>query len=43
MRIGVYCRVSSDKQNKEGSSLEIQREKGIEFCKQKAYEYEVFS
>ena len=26
-----------------GSCLEIQREKGIEFCKQKGYEYEVFS
>ena len=43
MKIGVYCRVSSEKQNKEGSSLEIQKMKGIEFCESNGYEYEVFS
>ena len=43
MKIGVYCRVSSKSQEKDGSSLEVQEEKGIEFCKSKGFEYEIFS
>lgn len=42
MKVGVYCRVSSELQ-KENSSLESQKELGIKFCKDKGYEYEVFS
>ena len=42
MKVGIYCRVSSDQQ-KDNSSLESQKEIGINFCKSKGYEYEVFS
>ena len=43
MKVGVYCRVSSKIQSDEGSSLEFQKEMGIKFCKERGYEYEVFS
>ena len=42
MKVGVYCRVSSENQ-KDNSSLESQRDLGIKFCKDKGFEYEVFS
>lgn len=42
MRIGIYCRVSGDNQ-KDNTSLQNQREKGIEFCKRNEFEYEIFS
>ena len=42
MKVGVYCRVSSENQ-KDNSSLESQKELGIKFCKDKGFEYEVFS
>ena len=42
MKIGIYCRVSGDNQ-KDNTSLQNQREKGIGFCKRNGYEYEVFS
>ena len=42
MKVGIYCRVSSDKQS-DNTSIESQSEYGISFCKRKGYEYEVFS
>ena len=42
MKVGIYCRVSSEQQ-KDNSSLESQKELGINFCKNRGYEYEVFS
>ena len=42
MKVGIYCRVSSDQQ-KDNTSLESQKEIGINFCKSRGYEYEVFS
>ena len=42
MKVGIYCRVSSDKQS-DNTSIESQKEHGISFCKRKGYEYEVFS
>jgi site-specific DNA recombinase len=43
MKIGVYCRVSTDEQNKNGVSLFDQEERGKEFCIKRGYEFEVFS
>ncbi len=43
MKIGIYCRVSSLNQKKEGYSLENQRDLGIEYCKKNGYDYEVFT
>ena len=42
MKVGIYCRVSSDKQ-KDNTSLQSQKELGIKFCKEKNFKYEVFS
>jgi len=42
MRIGIYCRVST-KNQEDNSSLDSQRELGIEFCKKKGFEYELYS
>ena len=42
MKVGIYCRVSGDKQ-KDNTSLSSQKEMGIKFCKEKNYKYEVFS
>ena len=42
MKVGIYCRVSSDKQS-DNTSIESQTEYGISFCKRKGYDYEVFS
>ena len=42
MKIGIYCRVSGDKQ-RDNTSLPQQQSLGIEFCNSKNYEYEVFS
>ena len=36
MKVGVYCRVSSENQ-KDNSSLESQKELGIKFCKDKGF------
>ena len=41
MRIGIYCRVSTENQ-KDNTSLLHQEELGISFCKKHNYEYEVF-
>ena len=43
MKIGVYCRVSTDEQNKNGVSLFDQEERGKEFCIKRGYEFEIFS
>jgi site-specific DNA recombinase len=42
MKIGIYVRVSSMIQITEGDSIDNQIDRGIEFCKRKGYEYEVF-
>ena len=42
MKIGIYCRVSTEEQ-RDNTSIEVQKERGIEFCKRNGYEYEVFS
>jgi len=42
MRIGIYCRVSSLNQIKEGNSINNQKVRGIEYCEKKGYDYEVF-
>jgi site-specific DNA recombinase len=38
MRAVIYCRVSTDDQDKEGTSLQTQRDACLAFCKQKGYE-----
>ena len=40
--IGIYCRVSSLNQFKEGGSIDNQRQLGIEYCKKNGLEYEIF-
>lgn len=42
MRIGIYCRVSTEEQKLKGVSLDDQEKRGIEFCRQKGYSFEVF-
>jgi|SaaInlStandDraft_1057018.scaffolds.fasta_scaffold54967_1 DNA invertase Pin-like site-specific DNA recombinase len=41
-KIGIWCRVSGEEQ-RENTSLDSQRELGIDFCKRNNYEYEIFS
>jgi site-specific DNA recombinase len=41
MRIGIYCRVSTENQ-KDNTSLSNQEELGISFCKKHNYEYEIY-
>ena len=44
MVIGIYCRLSIDKdENQTLSSLLHQRKNGIEFCKKNGYEYIIYS
>ena len=40
-RLGIYCRVSSKKQM-DNTSLENQRERGVRYCKNNGYDFEVF-
>ena len=42
MKIGVYCRVSSEEQ-RDNTSLDVQKEMGIKFCIDNGFEYEVYS
>lgn len=42
MRIGIYCRVSTEEQRSKGVSIEDQRKRGIEFCERNNYLYDVF-
>ncbi len=41
MKIGIYCRVSTENQ-KDNTSLSSQEELGISFCKKNNYQYEIF-
>jgi len=43
MKIGIYARVSTQKQAEKGISIKDQIRRGIEFCEKSDYEYEVFS
>ena len=42
LKIGIYCRVSSESQS-ENTSLGKQNDLGIKFCESNNFEYEVFS
>jgi DNA invertase Pin-like site-specific DNA recombinase len=42
MRIGIYARVSTQKQADKGVSIEDQIRRGVEFCNKNNYEYEIF-
>ena len=42
MKIGIYCRVSSLSQKEFGESLETQRVNGINFCKEKDFDYKIY-
>jgi len=43
MKIGIYTRVSTQKQAEKGISIEDQIRRGIEFCTKKNYSFEVFN
>ncbi len=38
MKTAIYCRVSGDKQEKEGTSLETQLEGSLNYCRDKSYD-----
>ena len=38
MKVAIYCRVSTDDQEKEGTSLQTQREACLTYCQQKDYQ-----
>ena len=42
MKVGIYCRVSSDEQATKGISIHDQEKRGIEYCESKGYDYELF-
>lgn len=42
MKVAIYCRVSTEEQYSKGVSIKDQKQRGIEFCISKNYEYEVF-
>jgi site-specific DNA recombinase len=42
MKVGIYCRVSTEKQI-DNTSLTNQKLRGIEFCERNGYDYELFS
>lgn len=42
MKIGIYTRVSTEKQKEKGISLEDQKMRGIDFCLKNNYDYIVF-
>ena len=42
LKIGIYCRVSTLKQN-ENTSLKNQKDNGIKFCENNGWDYEIFS
>ena len=42
MKIGIYCRVSTDRQ-KDNTSIDEQKRLGIEFCKKRKFDYEIYS
>jgi site-specific DNA recombinase len=42
MKVAIYCRVSTEAQYSKGVSIQDQKQRGIEFCLEHNYEYEVF-
>jgi site-specific DNA recombinase len=42
MKIAVYSRVSTQEQATYGVSLRDQKERGVSFCLEKGYDYEIF-
>jgi site-specific DNA recombinase len=42
MKVAIYCRVSTESQYLKGVSINDQKQRGIEFCKEHNYEYEIF-
>jgi len=38
MKTAIYCRVSSDKQEKDGTSLDTQRAACLEYCQKHGYQ-----
>ncbi|GIQ57948.1 putative DNA recombinase [Flavobacterium collinsii] len=43
MKIGIYCRVSTEEQKAKGISILDQEERGKKFCLKRQFEYEVFN
>jgi site-specific DNA recombinase len=43
MKIGIYCRVSSEEQKTRGVSIIDQEKRGIAFCEKNNFQYEVFN
>lgn len=43
MKIGIYCRVSTEEQKSKGLSILDQEKRGIDFCEKNGYSYEVFN
>lgn len=42
MKIGIYCRVSTEEQKINGVSLGDQEKRGIDFCIQRGFSFEIF-
>ena len=42
MRVGIYARVSTQKQAEKGISIDDQIRRGIDFCNKNSYSYEIF-
>jgi DNA invertase Pin-like site-specific DNA recombinase len=42
MKIGIYCRVSTEEQKLKGVSLKDQKNRGIEFCIENNYSYKIY-
>jgi DNA invertase Pin-like site-specific DNA recombinase len=42
MKVAIYCRVSTEAQYSKGVSIQDQKQRGIEFCIEHNYDYEVF-
>ena len=38
IRAAVYCRVSTEDQEREGTSLQTQPESGLKYCQDKGYD-----
>jgi site-specific DNA recombinase len=41
-KVGIYCRISQEKEGGKSTSIEMQKELGIEFCNENKYQYEVY-
>ena len=42
MKVGIYCRISSDSQSN-NTSIQYQKEEGMKFCLDNGFEYEIYS